>query len=445
MFKTVRRSPTNGIDCRSDRRRTRRVKPTDQRQIARHGGPSYTAVAVGRAKDLMMQEEEQGWSFSDHQICSRCISDPYLKQRIKAAATDEEPCSFCRRRPSVELDDVMEIIGNTVADYYNRAVNEAWYDGREGGYQGPTFDNWEVMDDIVGGVSTRDDVLEAIHRSFDDDIWVERNMYSLNGARKYVASWEQFCDAVKHEAKHGSPPEEDGLDHHTIPVSAMLEELEEIASESGMIRTLPADLVIHRVRAHQRDEVCDSRETLGPPPSDKAPTNRMSAAGVSVFYGAYARTTAAIEASVSMPAGREWTLTAGAWLCSRPLRVLDLSDLPEVPSIFAASREWRGALLFLRDFVASISAPVVHDNGEHIEYVPTQLLTDHFRKHVTAPDGSPLDGIVYPSARRRRGTSLVVFRSRDELDPSKLGGQEALLKLDPGSVTRLPRVRRRTR
>jgi len=80
----------------------------------------------------MIQEEEQGWSFSEYHICSRCISDAYLKEFIKNSATDEEPCSFCRRRPSVPLDDVMEIIGNTVADYYNRAVNEPGYDGREG-------------------------------------------------------------------------------------------------------------------------------------------------------------------------------------------------------------------------------------------------------------------------------------------------------------------------
>src|SRR5688572_9060324 len=109
-----------------------------------------------------------------------------------------------------------------------------------------------------------------------------------------------------------------------------------------------------------------------------------------------------------MPAGREWTLTGAAWQSARPLQVLDLSELPPVPSIFAASREWRGVLLFLREFVKSISAPVVHDGREHIEYVPTQILTDYFRRKVTALDGSALDGIVYPSARRRGGRSLVV-------------------------------------
>jgi hypothetical protein len=123
--------------------------------------------------------------------------------------------------------------------------------------------------------------------------------------------------------------------------------------------------------------------------------------------------------------------------------MLDLSELPPVPSLFAAPREWRGALLFLREFVKSISAPVVHDGGEHIEYVPTQILTEHFRKEVAALNGATLDGIVYPSARRRGGKSLVVFRSRDDLDPATLSGQEPLLKLDQGSVTRLRRVRRR--
>ena len=63
-------------------------------------------------------------------------------------------------------------------------------------------------------------------------------------------------------------------------------------------------------------------------------------------------------------------------------------------SIFAVSREERGGLLFLREFVKSITLPVVHDGREHIEYVPTQVLTEYFRQQVTTLDGSALDGIV---------------------------------------------------
>jgi hypothetical protein len=270
-------------------------------------------------------------------------------------------------------------------------------------------------------------------------------MFSLSGVRKYVASWEQFCEAVKREAEHGADADPRDEDHDMISVDTMLDALHEIVQESGLIRTLPADRILYRVRAHQKAEVCTTRETLGPPPPEKAPTNRMSAAGVSVFYGAFEMATALAEAGFSMPADSDWTLTGAAWQCARPLQVLDLSELPPVPSIFAASRDWRGALLFLGEFAESISAPVVHDRRAHIEYVPTQILTDYFRRQALAIDGSALDGIVYPSARRRGGRSLVVFRSREDLDPASLCGQEPLLTLVADSVKRLRRPARKAR
>jgi hypothetical protein len=101
---------------------------------------------MGRAKDLMMQQEEQGWSFSDHQICSRCVSEAYLKTFIKNSAA-VSPCSFCGRRGnhSVPFYDVMEMIGNTVAEYYNRAVNEAPYESAEGAPGRPPFGAHTVL------------------------------------------------------------------------------------------------------------------------------------------------------------------------------------------------------------------------------------------------------------------------------------------------------------
>lgn len=68
----------------------------------------------------------------------------------------------------------------------------------------------------------------------------------------------------------------------------------------------------------------------------------------------------------------------------------------------AVPRE-RGGLLFLREFVKSITLPVVHDGREHIEYVPTQVLTEYFRQQVTTLDGQrwmassiqvPADGVA---------------------------------------------------
>jgi hypothetical protein len=144
----------------------------------------------------------------------------------------------------------LEIIGRAVADYY--AVNEAPYESAEGGYQGLTYDTDDVLDDIVGDISHRDDVLTAVRESFDHDIWVERNMFSLNGLRRYVVSWERFCDAVKHHTRYFfERGDADDFDK-AIPVPRMLDALRELVEDSRLIRTLPADLLIHRVRSHKR-------------------------------------------------------------------------------------------------------------------------------------------------------------------------------------------------
>jgi hypothetical protein len=397
---------------------------------------------MGRAKDLMMQEEEQGWSFSKHQLCSRCISEPYLKGLVKQSESFSE-CSFCHRTsaPAVPLNELLEIIGATVSEYYNRAVNEAPYESAEGGYQGVTYDTDEVMESIVSEVSRRDDVAAAIRDAFDEDVWVERNMFGLNGVHKYVASWDGFCEAVKHGTRYFflEPYTEDHVDD-TIPVPHMLDELRELVEGSGLIRVLPGDQVIYRVRSHLRTEQCHTGAALGPPPGVKAPSNRMSAAGISLFYGAFEMATAAVEAAASLQ-GPGWALTGAAWRCARPLHVLDLSTLPPVPSLFETSREHRGSMLFLREFVKSITAPVVHDGREHIEYVPTQILTEYFRQRVKSGGEASLDGIVYPSARRRQGRSIVVFASHEDIDQERSWGEAPLLTLDPSSIHRLRRPR----
>lgn len=223
----------------------------------------------------------------------------------------------------------------------------------------------------------------------------------------------------------------------TIPVPSMLDWLRDIVQHSDMIRTLPVDKIVYRVRSHTRTETCDTWDSLGSPPNLYAPSNRMSAAGISVFYGAYEMATAVVEASASAP--QDLILTGAAWTCSRPLHLLDLSALPEVPSLFKASRDERGAILFLAEFVKSITAPVEHDGRERIDYVPTQILTEYFRNLVKGPGGAPLDGIAYPSARRPRGRSIVIFASHDDLDPDKSRGDESLLKLVENSIKRLPR------
>jgi hypothetical protein len=71
----------------------------------------------------------------------------------------------------------------------------------------------------------------------------------------------------------------------------------------------------------------------------------------------------------------------------------------------------REELIFLEKFVEAISQPVEKDGCEHIDYVPSQVVSEYFALIFQVSRGKHLDGIVYPSAVRPGGRNLVLFPS----------------------------------
>lgn len=51
----------------------------------------------------------------------------------------------------------------------------------------------------------------------------------------------------------------------------------------------------------------------------------------------------------------------------------------------------------------------VHDGREHIEYVPTQIITEYFRYKFATKKIEKIDGIIYPSSKDRRMNACVLF------------------------------------
>jgi hypothetical protein len=162
----------------------------------------------------------------------------------------------------------------------------------------------------------------------------------------------------------------------------------------------------------------------------------MSAAGISVFYAAFDIATARAESTIRALRGR--VFACAKWTNSRPLALLNLTKLPELPSVYAIARYERDELVFLRHFVDSITKPVSFDDKVHIDYVPTQIVTEYFRQHYRIRDNQRLDGIIYPSAQCK-GRSVVVFASHRDLDPHTYGwatDEVPILTLDAASIQR---------
>ena len=137
----------------------------------------------------------------------------------------------------------------------------------------------------------------------------------------------------------------------------------------------------------------------------------MSPAGIAMFYAAADEDTAIAE--VHDAAKCFWPTTVasvGAFRPSRPLRVIDLTGQGAVPSLFnPAERHLREKVRMLNEFGEAIAQPVEKDALDHIEYAPTQVITEYFRYDFTANGEGPTDGIMYLSSRNRRHVCYVLF------------------------------------
>lgn len=98
----------------------------------------------------------------------------------------------------------------------------------------------------------------------------------------------------------------------------------------------------------------------------------------------------------------------------RPLNVLDLRKLPAVPGIFSdATRFERLGARFLTEFAQSIMRPVARDDRAHIDYLPSQVVTEFLRDYKF--DEMKLDGIAYGSVVHPPAWNIVLFASSADM------------------------------
>ena len=396
---------------------------------------------MGYVKTLMLEQQEQGWEYSDYRICSRCLCDEHLRTKIQEQSS-AEPCSFCMKSDhgSAPFDDLMGLLSSTAGQYFNRAVDRLPWDGEDQMYLGETLDTSEMILERLDPFSERDNVLDAVVRLFDDDEWCRTDVYHLEGVELYAVSWKRFCDTVRHRVRFffGREHRDDWMSE-TIPVHKMMGTLGHIIVQTaGLVSILTQGTKVFRIRKHLAAHVPDTWRELGPPPDRVAPSNRMSPAGIAMFYAALEQETALAEMEVGSLSDED-RLTGATWRNTRDIRILDLTAIPgSVPSMFSLPRSQRDALLFLHKFVKDVRMPVEHDGREHIDYVPTQIVTEFFRHGTTSDDLQGLEGIVYPSAAAPGGRAAAIFVSQRELDPDRRaesGGP--ILSLDPESIVRI--------
>jgi len=358
-------------------------------------------------------------------VCADCFTDLSLKEVVRETV-ESDTCTFCGATDDNEiaapLETVMEHISQCLLQLYEDPANGMSFESAEGGYQGETFDTWDLLDRI--GMSdylaeeAEGPLLAAIRECLVFATWCEKDPYALRQHEALSSSWEYFCEFIKHERRFFFLQEQPAYAERSfgqlLDPGAMLGALVKQALKLALITFLDQGARVFRVRQETDGKPHRASLDLGAPPSDQAvQANRMSPPGVVMTYVSEDEETALAET-----VDEDGSYSVGQFELARSAFVLDLTRLPEIPSIFDLHRaSQRDFIIFLHSFAQDVSKPIDRDAKKglfHVEYVPTQVVTEYFRVSPELQKAG-VEGLRFASSRSENGASLVLFGGRDLL------------------------------
>ena len=372
-------------------------------------------------------------------VCVNCFGDPGLVEFIREHAIAEE-CSFCLHKDDVPIAAAID----TVADYfmecvfqeYDLAANQLGWESAEGGWVGEdSCDAEELALHVIGlefPQDNQDDLLPHLFGDHFDDDWCPRNAYGLNDQQRVQFSWEHFCEVVMHQRRYfflddeGKP-----YDREVYSPGEVLRTIFDYAQRVNLFRELPTGTALLRARWEGCEPRWNSPEELGPPPAEKAnQPNRMSPAGIPMFYACDDEDTALKETAIG--AGY---FAIGQFETLRAATLLDLTAIPRFPSLFdpvpdSAEVLPRTVLGFLHHVAGEVSRPIERGERVHVDYVPTQVVTEFIRGQLTWRN-SRVDGIRYRSSVHLDQVAYVLFANQKNVleTPASQSSRDRWLKL----------------
>jgi hypothetical protein len=397
---------------------------------------------MGLAKRYMEEVEAQGWRpTGDKWVCEQCIDEPFLANKVDEASDPQEACTFCSQSPAAELDVLIEAFMDGVTLRYEDADIEHRYDSEEG-YLGRTFDTWDLVSDEYGEIFVGPGLIEAVRDSVVFKVWTDNYFWYHSPSEALGAGWERFREAVMYESRYVFWLRKDWQDRDQdadgVHPAKVLQAVSEYVDKHDLYHTFEIGDTFWRARTHTNPEVSWGARDVGTAGREHAKqANRMSPAGIPMFYGAENSDTAVRESLVRTS---DTHVSVAAFQATQRFTVVDLtgSNIPTVPSEFDTERfAERHRILFLRDFIKDLTKPV-RETYEQIDYVPTQILTEYLLKVHQRKQGD-IGGLMYTSAVT--GKTCVVLdvpntRCIDRDDEiGHLAGDKLHLRMDASSLS----------
>ncbi len=371
---------------------------------------------MGRAKQEWMEAQERGWAAPDTFVCSECVADEFLAEVVYANACAIE-CSYCGNSSGVAiaapLEEIMVHVSSAFFQYYAEpAVSGLPRDSGEWLGENLITDTEDAF--LSFGWPCNDDLFQDVWQSFYNDAWfpcADGHWLGNHEHERRHYAWNEFVEKTKHRTRYffSSPVDEDCIDEDGYPPQQILKIIGLDIVKLDLLKELPAGEDLFRVREIGSNQYFDTLEEMGPPPPLLASAGRMNPTGISYGYFALQSSTAVLEVTGVPPT----TISLATFRTVRPLLAVDFTSIPQPPSIFDTEhRLERDALIFMQEFVETISKPVAKDGKQHIEYVPSQIVSEYIGQVLKIRGGRKIDAVIYKSTLAPGGINVVLFPPR---------------------------------
>lgn len=395
---------------------------------------------MGLTKRWWDEVESRGFGTTDDTLCASHIRDSYLLEQVISGRTAGR-CFVCDAAGSdlVEAESLLGAMFDVIRSSWEPASHpfasrastmDLFYE-----YFNDVFDEGDPVE-----------ILERLDRAVTNDEWapMDSGPWGDTDDEETTApadGWRTFVKLVQHESRFVFLTEKetnipDGGRKAATFVADFSRMLKE--HDSSLVRAVPKGSVLYRGRmvGEVRDAAkVASAAQLGSAPKELAAANRMSPAGISMFYASETLETAVAEIATHDVDQRDFAVIGG-FQTLRDLRILDLFDI-DVPSVFDPTRaSERADKTFLRSFARDITRPIRLDGREHREYAPTQILTELIR---WTPDPA-VNGIRLRSSQDQQATYVLFFGQDSAVDlPSADNAATFGLHPDNIAATRVKR------
>lgn len=252
----------------------------------------------------------------------------------------------------------------------------------------------------------------------DKDWAVSQDKTKSQGQEMY-AEWETFKEIVMHKSRYSFFfRDEYKYEDYSLNIAETLKKIMKLVDKYGLVKTLKSEVELFRCRQHEQVLTNQDASNIAAPPKQYTSfSNRMSPAGISMFYAAFEPRTAFKE-TIELEDNSKPYFSLASFRVKDQIDIIDFTYLPELPSKLDSKRTKDvESVTFLRKFIQDLSQPVERDGKDHIEYIPTQIITEYIRFFFSKSRKLKVGGIIYSSTRHEGKKACVLFMdSKDCLE-----------------------------